>query len=210
MEKPLSLNILYTANIRGDLAILPRLYNFMQLLKPAERQGTLFLDLGDSCADDVWHCGVTGGRSTLIVLDGMGYHAARVDLADEERAKIEDVVTMGLVDDKHDWHYHIPPVIDDSICITNSPQKNDSLRLQIHLKATQKTAIQGKMLTLQTVEAGQVGMVTVDLSLAAPRLIHTEIRQIPSNIHPNPTIVASVDFVESEARFFQNKQSGLE
>ena len=33
MAKPLSLTILYTANIRGDLAQLPRLYTFLQQLK---------------------------------------------------------------------------------------------------------------------------------------------------------------------------------
>jgi len=206
MEKPLKLTILYTANIRGNLAMLPHLYTFMQILKPTERQGTLLLDLGDSCADDVWHCQVTGGRSTLIVLDGMGYHAACVDLADEERTKIANVVTMGLVDDRHNWHYHIPPVIDESICVSTRPDSNQSLRLLIHLKAAETTAIHGNILTLQTVESAQVGMVTLEL-LPIPALTNTTIHVLPDNTHPNPTIVASVDFVESEARLFQRKGS---
>ena len=107
MEKPLSLQLLYTERIGGDLALLPRLHTFLQTLKPTERRATLLLDLGDACADAAWHCRATGGRSTLIVLDGMGYHAANVEgaLDLENREKLGEQVTMGLVDRSRDWVY---------------------------------------------------------------------------------------------------------
>ena len=102
METPLT--ILYTHDLRGDLDALPRLYSFLRQLKahyaseevvqvcaldPAQPPGRiLLLDLGESCAPEVWHCQVSGGRSTLVVLDGMGYDAARVDdAADRSRRK---------------------------------------------------------------------------------------------------------------------------
>ena len=100
MDEPLSLTLLYSGEIAGDLALLPRLYTFLQRLHPPQQQPTLLLDLGGSCANSAWHCRETGGRSTLIVLDGMGYHAANVAgaLDREGRDKLAENVTMGLVD----------------------------------------------------------------------------------------------------------------
>lgn len=206
MEKPLSLTILYTSNIRGDIHMLPRLYSFMQTLKPAERQGTLIFDLGNSCADGVWHCDITQGRSTLIVLDGMGYHAANVvgQLQGENYAKTAEVVTMGLVDEDHEWSYHIPPVRDETIQATMKPSQLG--RLQICLSPAETTYIDDTMLYLANVQAKQIGMVKIDLQ-DKPRITQQKIHTLPTSTQPNPTIVASVEFVESEARYFQKKQA---
>ncbi len=208
MEKPLNLNLLYTANIRGDIHMLPRLYTFMQTLKPAERKGTLILDLGNSCAEGVWHCEVTQGRSTLIVLDGMGYHAVNSadSLASDQRDKVADIVTMGLVDEKQPWDYHIPPVTDESIQATLNPT-DASCRLQICLSPAESTSIDGNILYLADIPAKHIGIVQVDLS-DSPTFIQHEVHELPANTPPNPTIVASVEFVESEARYFQKKQTG--
>jgi len=208
MEKPLALTLLYTSNIRGDIHMLPRLYTFMQSLLPAQRQGTLLLDLGNACADEVWHCEITRGRSTLIVLDGMGYHVANVDstLDPINRAKAEDVVTMGLVYAGRNWAYHIPPVTDETIQVTAHPIADDNLRLQIDLTPADMTQLDKRVLRLQDVSAGQVGVVQVDLTDNIPQLAGSTIHDLPANTPPNPTIVASVEFVESEARYFQKKQ----
>ena len=206
MAKPLSLTILYTAGISGDLALLPGLYTFMQRLKPAERQGTLLLDLGGSCSDVVWHCRATGGRSTLIVLDGMGYHAANVEglLDSENRSKLAEQVTMGLVDESRDWHYDLPPVMDRSIVATLRAF-DTSARLQIVLKATEATHIEGKILHLQRVDAGQVGEVAIDLK-QAPRIVSARVHDLPPNTPPNPSIAGTVEFVEAEARLLRRKR----
>lgn len=207
MEKPLSLTILYTANIRGDIHMLPRLYTFMQTLKPEERQGTLIFDLGNACAEVVWHCDITQGRSTLMVLDAMGYHAANVDgLLDEENyEKTADVVTMGLVDNTHHWTYHIPPVTDDTIQATLNPSQTG--RIQICLQPADSTHLDGNSLYLADVSAKQIGVAKIDLH-DMPTLTDYTTHTLPSSTQPNPTIVASVEFVESEARYFQKKQSG--
>ena len=202
MAKPLSLTLLYTAGIAGDLALLPRLYSFMQRLKPAERQGTLLLDLGGACADSVWHCRATGGRSTLIVLDGMGFHAANIEgaLDSENRDKLAAQVTMALVDESRDWQYHLPPVRHPSIIATIRPL-HSTARLQILLKPTANTRIEENVLLLQAVSAGQVGEVKVDLT-GSPRILSATVHDLPPDTPPNPSIAGAVEFVESEARFY--------
>lgn len=208
MEKPLALTLFYTANIRGDIHMLPRLYTFMQTLKPTERQGMLIFDLGNSCADESWHCAITHGRSTLIVLDGMGYHA--VNIADSldatHREKVTDRVTMGLVDEKHAWTYYVPPVTDESIQATLNPT-DPSLRLQICLSPAESTCIKGNILYLADIPSKHIGIVQVDLD-DSPIITNQDVQELPTHTPPNPTIVASVEFVESEARYFQKQQTG--
>src|SRR5688572_29658141 len=114
MTTPLS--ILYTQDIRGDLDLLPRLYTFLRQIRqqaqrfedeadvmvcqvqPPDRR-ILLLDVGGSCAADVWHCEATQGRSTLIVLDAMGYNAAGVagQLDTEGREKLAAAAQLALV-----------------------------------------------------------------------------------------------------------------
>lgn len=201
MEKPLSLTLLYTSHLGGDIRLLPRLYTFIQRLKPARRQGVLLFDLGHACADEVWHCRLTQGRSMLIALDGMGFHAANVAGADGRQ--VEAQMTMGLVDEGQDWFYHIPPIRDRSIIAVVQP-KAARARLQICLSAADETRIQGNVLYLGDVRAGQVGLVRVDLH-AAPRIIASGVHDMPSGTLPNPSLAATVEFVESEARYLQKK-----
>src|SRR5688572_24616875 len=112
MDSPITL--LYTHNLRGDLSLLPRLHTFIKQLKALEvddeddvmlclvqpqTRRTLLIDLGGSCAPDVWHCAVTGGRSMLMVLDAMGYAAvSAADLTPDAREKLADTAQMRLVD----------------------------------------------------------------------------------------------------------------
>lgn len=207
MEKPLSLSLRYTAGIAGDLALLPRMFTFLQRLKAAEGQGALLLDLGGSCADSVWHCRATGGRSTLIVLDGMGYHAANVEgaLDTENRGKLAEQVTLALVDAAQDWSYSVPPARDPGIVVRLRPRKC-AARLQIALAPAPETRIKGNSLRLRQVEAGQVGEVVVDLR-GRPRLVSATVHDMPPDTPPNPSIAGAVEFVEAEARYYLRRQS---
>lgn len=204
MAKPLSLTFLYTANIRGDLALLPRLYTFLQQLKGTERRRTLLLDLGASCADGVWHCRATGGRSTLIALDGMGYQAANVEgiLGCEDRDLLAQQVTLGLVDRARDWTWRAPAG-DPVIRATLKPNVQPA-RLQIMLKPADSTRIKGRILRLQAVETGQVGEARVELATDA-RIVHAARHDLPPATPPNPSIAGAVEFVESEARYYLKK-----
>ncbi len=204
MAKPLSLTILYTANIRGDLALLPRLYTFMQQLQGEDRRTTLLLDLGASCAESVWHCRATGGRSTLVVLDGMGYQAANVEgiLGCEDRDLLAQQVTLGLVDRAQDWAWQAPAG-DPGVRATINPSAQPA-RLQILLRPADSTCIDGRVLSLQAVAAGQIGEARVELAKRA-RIAHAARHDLPPGTPPNPSIAGAVEFVESEARYYQTK-----
>jgi hypothetical protein len=219
MEK--SLTILYTANIHGDLEILPRLHTLIRQLKtqpiveedevmlcavePLARR-TLLLDLGDSCAPDVWHCAETEGRSTLLVLDAMGYHAANVSglLTPESRAKLDsNFLKIALVDEFHPWN-------ERGIFVSaKAGDRADALYdLRIVLSPQEKTRLNGHTLHLAMVNAVQVGMVQVGSrdgngSLA---LYAHEIFTMNMNALPDPTIAATVEYVLSEARYHQKRK----
>jgi len=205
MAKPLSLTLFYTGNIRGDLALLPRLYSFLRQLQGQDRRTSLLLDLGASCVDDVWHCHTTGGRSTLIVLDGMGYQAANVEgiLGCEVRDLLARQVTLGLVDRARDWVWRAPAQSEPGIRATIKPSPGPS-RLQIRLKPAAGTRMDGRVLSLQAVPAGQIGEVRVELAEEA-RIASSARHDLPPGTPPNATIAGTVEFVEAEARLLGRK-----
>lgn len=198
-----SLTIIYSQHIGGDLAMLPYFYNFLLGLKQGYDSSALLLDLGDSCADDVWHCEATKGRSTLIVLDGMGYHAANVRglLGDTEREKLKNSVSMGLVTERHAWRYFVPPVRDEDMLIASVPIP--ALRLCIVASPAAETTLEYRTLTLQSVEKKQVGLVKIDLS--SMNITENTVVTMPKGLKPDPTISAAVELVEEEARFLQKR-----
>lgn len=194
-----TLTLFYTNHISGNLALLPRLYTFLQQLKRDHAAKPLLLDLGASCRADVWHCAATSGRSVPVVLDGMGYHAANVQgmLDADGRDKLKNLVSMALVDDAHAWRYHVPPVRDEGILISTQPVP--ALKLCIVLNPAEKTVLENKTLHLQAVNSGEVGIVTVHLA-DEPHMMSAEIDRMPANIAADITIIAAVELVENEAR----------
>jgi hypothetical protein len=227
----LNLSILYTANIQGDLTLLPRLYTFIKSLQADIRHfepedenevmlcavqprplQTLLLDLGDSCAADVWHCAATGGRSTLIALDAMGYHAANVTgiLLPESRNKLaENVMSMGLVDSDHPWQLNNISIIAPSQQETNASSTHSSLitqHLQISLTPVTTTRLALNTLHLSHVEAGQIGTAYIGGIDSEPNLLADAVFDLPADTPPDPTISGTVDFVTNEARFFSRKR----
>jgi hypothetical protein len=209
------LSIFYTNYIRGNLDLLPRLYTFIKALRgrgdlaaagrpyEIEVNRFLLLDLGNSCSPEVWHCVVTSGRSTLIVMDAMGYHAARVSLDADSRDKLRDnLLGLTLVDDEHPWQ-------DEAIFITSGFGRGGSqtvpYALQIVLFPAAETRLDGLTLSLAGVNAGQVGMAMVS---DKPTLLTHTIYDMPSDTLPDPTITATIDFVLNEARLLQRKRQG--
>lgn len=198
------LSIFYTARIQGDLALLPRLYTFIQQQITTLGVKPLLLDLGESCVPDVWPCGVTGGRSTLIVLDGMGYHAANVEgvLAEGERYKLSGAISLGLVDARYSWRYNVPPVQDDDIVVSLQP--TPAIGLNIVLASAPATTLQDRVLHLQAVQKRQLGIVKIDLR-GEPQLQSQAVLDMSPNLSPDATISAAVSFVEDEARYLENR-----
>lgn len=221
METPLT--VLYTHGLRGDLDTLPRLYSFLRQLKahysseevvqvcsldPAQPPGRmLLLDLGDSCAPDVWHCQVSGGRSTLVLLDGMGYDAARVDDATGKQAKMGDGVRLALVDGERRH------MIEDVLLTSGGGEASDShpdrpYTLHIDLTPAPATRLEDNHLSLAALDSSQkVGVTQLANIVGRWTLTAHEIHELPRRILPDPTIAASVEFVVSEARYAQKRRS---
>ncbi len=218
MEKPLT--IFYTANLRGQLDLLPRLHTFLRQLKaqPVEDDSTvmlcavepvqrqfLLLDLGAACSEDMWHCAVTGGRSALIVMDAMGYQAANVSgyLTDEGRSRLDaNLLQLALIDETQDWN-HAEITVTANADLTDRPHA-----LTIVAVPGERTHLEGRVLHLRAVESGQVGVVHLNSTDGNGTLAISgyTILDLPANTPPDPTITATVDFVLSEARLFQKKR----
>lgn len=139
---------------------------------------TVMVDLGNSCSPDVWHCNVTGGRSTLMVLDAMGYTAANIVGMDTDvYEKISEQILMTLIiDDKQT----IP--IDDN--------------LQLSLRPSESTHIENNVLYL----APPDGVGVVEIHQGGVQSV--ENKPMPASILPDPSIAGVVDFVISEARYY--------
>ena len=112
---------------------------------------------------------------------------------------------MALVDSANDWHYHIAPIDDTSIRLTVRPNAAPA-RLQVCLAPAERTRIDGKVLFLRDVNAGQVGTASIDLG-GSPRLTDHAIHDLPSDTPPNSSIAGAIEFVESEARLFNKNQT---
>ncbi|MCB9450083.1 MAG: hypothetical protein H6672_01520 [Anaerolineaceae bacterium] len=225
MEEPLT--ILYTANLGGSLERLPRMHTFLRELKnlpPADEPDVLLcavepvarrillLDAGDSCAPEVWHCAATGGRSTLIVLDAMGYDAANVSgiLTAESRARLDtNYLGMALVDKSHPWQSEGVMVIcgdeKKSSSPATAPQREGRLRIVLSASQTQivgeglRTSPTGDVYLLP-VAALQVGVIHIAWENHVPVIRAWTTLEMPPSTPPDPTISAAVEFVLAEAR----------
>ena len=199
-----TLTILYTQNINGNLQILPSLYTFLQSLKQDYDPQALILDIGDACSDDVWHCDVTDGRSAVIVMDAMAYHAVNVTgfMTDSQRDSLGNSVSVGLITARHMWRYFVPPLKDDDIVIAG--QATPAMRLCIVANPHTQNSLNNRMLELQQVEQSQIGLVQVDMHKLA--ITEQNIFYLPKGTKPNPTISASVDLVMEEAEFISKRR----
>lgn len=203
MEESLTLKrltILYTGGLRGDLALLPRLYTQIKRLRGAESADRfLLIDIGDSCSADVWHCAVTGGRSMIVALDGMGYDIVYAELSAEARAKLGDNVRVDVIAQADAW---------------------------ISSASIDAAKLTGDGLIVPALSAGQVGRVRLELPDVQsftgrrknqpagdlppewfPKLISNEIFDLPPATPPDPTIAGVIEFILSEARYTQKKNA---
>ena len=198
-----TLSILYTQNIRGDLQLLPRLYTFLQNLKRQYAPDALLLDTGNACTNDVWHCEVTKGRSTVTVMDAMGYHAVNVAdfMGDSERDSLAGSLSTGLISKRHMWRYFVPPVRDEDIVIAG--QATPAIKLCIVAAPAEKNLLENRMLHLKSVNKGEVGLLKVDMREMT--ILEETVSGMPEKMKPDATIAASVELIEEEARFTQKR-----
>jgi hypothetical protein len=182
---------------------MARLYSLIEALR-ARCGSALLLDLGGHCRADVWHCAVTEGRSALLALDGMGYHAANAaDLTEAARQKLLGLITMGLVSEQRAWRYHVPPVVDEGIVVSLAPVP--ALRLNIVLSPSDQTCLVDSTLRLGRVPPWTVGAAQVDLR-RSPRVTHVDVHPLTDAYPPDPTISAVVELILEEAEGLRQRR----
>ncbi|PJF29513.1 MAG: hypothetical protein CUN52_08010 [Phototrophicales bacterium] len=197
MRYNMLMNIIYTHNLNGRLEHFPRLFTYIKRLVGGLSPKPLLLDLGGSCTTDQWHCRATDGRSALIALDAMGYHAVNIYglLSANSYAKLKDQVLMTLV---HDAQVHII----NNVVISLSPTPSMGVWMpQVCLAASDSTHMQDDWLYLQKIAGDEVGVVQIN-----GNAIHHSIHKIPANTIPDPTISGVVDFVLAEAKLYRDKK----
>ncbi len=189
------MNILYTYQLNGNLAYLPRLFTHIQAISAQMTTKPLLLDLGASCHSSAWHCEATEGRSMLIALDAMGYHGANVAefLTPTSYLKLKDQVSLALVDENSPQMVMNTALAIAPMQMTNSP-------LKICLSPSDITGWRDGWLHLGKIDSEELGIVQLD-----GETIHHRIEKIPANTSPNPTISGVIDFVLAEADFYRKK-----
>lgn len=231
-----SLVLLYTGSIRGDLDMLPRLHTFIRSLRRTDAihgVPTILVDVGGSCVLEVWHCAVTQGRSTLTVLDAMGYHAANVSgvLTPDSREKLVEQVSIGLVDAAHPYEAQgiefvvsAPPHLPAPSPIRGEGKKATASQSASPLALGGASGFRGEghsgdtthlIVVLTPDETTRLEGGTLYLSpvehgqVGSVRIdggvLQAHIHTLPKETPPDPTIAGVVDFVLSEARYAQKK-----
>lgn len=197
------LRILYTANLRGRIDLLPRLHAFIRRLREdSDGMRVLLLDFGRSCDDSAWHCAATQGRSMLIALDAMGFDAANVSgqLDPAGRKRLQDnFLNLGLVDETHMWR-------GSGVVAALSDESIDSTVFAILLRPSPTTRLEERTLYLAEILGGQLGDVTLQITPERVALIESATHDLPSTALTDPTIAAAIDFILGEARRFQQRQ----
>jgi hypothetical protein len=198
-----SLTILYTHRLRGELALLPRLHTFIGRLRAEHAAGgrALLIDLGESCTPEVFPCALTGGRSTLIAFDAMGYDAANVrgTLAAEDRARLDAMfLNVVPIDEVHRLEK-------EGVMIGVAVGAADDA-LYVEIDAADATALDGGHLRLAGIEVGQVGMVRLESSERGWRLAAEGVFTMPPDVLPTATISGMIEMILSEAHYTRKKR----
>lgn len=200
-----SVTFLATANLRGNLALLPRLFSLIQQERHAAAGLVLLLDLGDTCALEAWICRETTGRAPLIVLDGMGYDAALVggpedvSIPPEPLKRLAQQVQLKIML----WHRVTTLTRRDiTLAVASGKAALPAGEPGIYVdRASEALPAPGdRAITLGDVPAGMLARVDVAWpawTVQAARLI-----PLPDDMPPDPTIQAVVEFVENEAHTY--------
>lgn len=196
----MTLTVLYTHDLRGDLNALPRVATQLQRLR-ADAGRVVCVDLGGACAPDIWHCDQTGGRSMVVALDGCGYAAAHADtLEPAARADLSRaILSMQVVDDAH-------PARVGGIAYHSTPDAHPSAELTLYLRPADETGFDGALLRLVRVPRLHIGLAQVDE--AARSVIRSDVVAVSPATRPDPTISGLVEFIASETRLAAKKRGG--
>lgn len=204
MQGPVT--IFYTQNLRGQLDVLPRLATLLNQQRASVTDGLRFvLDMGGSCEASVPVCQVTEGRAALMVLDAIGYDAANgvgVLTAEGWAKLVENPLNMKVVSSDNAY-------VRDGIALAAEAPPAHPHRIHISLETAPELHLSlsesvpgGYTLRLPTLTGSALGVVRLSVTPEAVSVV--DVAQLPVTPHvlANPTIAGVVDFVRSEATYY--------
>jgi hypothetical protein len=219
-----TVSIFYTACLRGQLTLLPKLYQYIAEQRNVPHP-TMLIDLGQSCMAGAWICQATGGRGMLVAMDAMGYDAFHIGPLDtlyhypELVLKIQQVVATPFA--AGPWRAHIQRLGNNALLVNgrNLPQTVAEQHITTDLivglglvEPTQesfKVWVEGdKRLAHMLVGANpngfRVGRLDIQYDAQDISAQHT-VLTMPPDIPPHPSMIGVLEFVESEARQAERK-----
>ncbi|MCS6870028.1 MAG: hypothetical protein NZ571_01075 [Anaerolineae bacterium] len=217
-------SLFYTVALNGDLACLPRLFTFLSRARAAVQGIPLLVDMGCACAPSAWICQATNGRGMLVAMDSMGYDAFHVGARDPlYRAPqiIEGlqrlVVTRFAAGP---WSARVSKRgvqigFANGAQMARAAAELSDVDLLIGLRYTDQTVIQPEWRAPQRwllFDCGdaQTQLGRLDLTLLPePPYVRAESHvalQLPEDTPPDPTISGVIEFVQSEARYAEQKR----
>lgn len=187
----MQVEVLITANTAGDLAYLPRLYTALRELKTNCTGKVLLVDTGRAWSAQEWVCQATENRAPYLVMDAMGYDFIFADgLTPEAQERLRGQVLAVLAAAEAAYRFENRGLLLVSDPALSEPQlEGDRLRLPLPPKTV-------------------IGEVSLDLGIdSAWTITAVAWHHVPAATLPDPTIAGTVDFVISEARYYQKKRS---
>ncbi len=203
---PTELVILYTANLHADFARMARFATQIQAIRGQygpEPHPILLLDIGQAWSTDVWVSRVTEHRAPYLVLDAMAYHVAHADgLNVGAILGLQGVVQLQLMDHTivRRWQWR-------DIVVNIGPRAVEPcVRWNWESSSSGEDWYQGGRgcLTLFPVD----GIGHLEVSYPDMTVQQATLHAVLSGTRPDPTIVATTEYVEREARFYESKQKG--
>ena len=181
--------LLITAHHHGDFAYLPRLFTHIRQLKRSIEGKVFLIDTGVAWSADSWVCEATENRAPYIVMDAMGYNFAFADgLNAENFGRLRMQVQVQLIP------------VGAMLQLTFEDQL-----LQIAVNpALSEPALVGNLLNLDRPAQGTIRHMIVSQNTLQKNDLH----EVNRKGLPDPTIAATVEFVEGEARYYFHNKKG--
>ena len=203
-----SLTVFYTQNLRGNFSLAACLGRWLRDLRSQYAAGmrTLLLDLGAASDIKSWHYQLTAGRSTLFVLDALGYHAINASgtLTGTLSPAIRAAYRLAILTPDCDW-WDERGESKVHCTVSELHHQSEESALEISLIPAAKTQLASGFLRLSHLPAGSVGRVQLRLQENNVEMVEQEVHPLPDDILPEPSISATVDFVLSEAYQLANR-----
>lgn len=206
-------HLIYTANLRADFERMPRIFTTIQNMR--QGFGTaphpfLLMDIGGAWSNNVWESRVTEHRAPYLLLDAMGYHVARADGLDLGAIMgLQTVVQTRLIDDTVLFHWQwrdIQIAVGAQAKLKDKPSIGWSMKEQSPSSSdTVFYETNGQKLIIFPLNE-HFGYLEIEW----PSMMVRSAKQIAFDDHakPDPTVMATIEYVQSEAQFYDRKQKG--